>query len=127
MNKIQKIILITLFVSIIHAIEEYFTNFHNIDSSVLVFSKLFHINTLSGWIIIQFALYLFYIISLLFLLKKKVSALFVLFFSVILIIELSHFYYAIILGHYYPGLITAIAFPIIGSLFYREYLKNYAS
>ena len=45
--------------------------------------------------------------------------------GIIYIFELHHIWKALESWSYYPGVITAIAFPIIGFLFWKELLKNF--
>ena len=43
--------------------------------------------------------------------------------GIIFIYELHHLYKAVLTGGYYPGLITALLFPVIGYFYWRELLK----
>jgi small-conductance mechanosensitive channel len=41
--------------------------------------------------------------------------------------ELHHIWKAVVSWSYYPGLITALAFPVIGFFFWRELIKSFQS
>ena len=122
--KIQKIIFVSTFIFFAHSVEEYLTNFPNIDWSVLSFAKLLNITPLLTWLIIQIVLFAFLIFSQLFILKKSVPWWFALIFTGIMLIELSHIYFTITRRLYYPGFYTSLAFPILGFYFFQTY-RNY--
>jgi len=46
-------------------------------------------------------------------------------FSIVFAFELHHIVKAAIAGQYYPGMITAIFYPILGVFFYKELIQNW--
>ena len=121
MNKIQKIVLSTMLVLFLHAIEEYFTNFYNLDFSTIEASKLLHISPAAFWLIGQGIVLTFLIFSIVVILPRRIPIWFAVIMGVAFIIELSHPYSAIVSRAYFPGLITSLVFPILGYYFFREY------
>lgn len=46
-------------------------------------------------------------------------------FGILYFIELHHPIKAILAGHYYPGMITGLMYPILGFFYWKELLKNW--
>lgn len=125
-QKLKKIFFISVPVFIAHGLEEYFNEFYNIDS---IFKFFFHyFNTMSipqaTFLLFQIMLWLVLIIFALLMTSEKWKLRLMVIIGLIYIFELHHIWKTLILGYYYPGVITAIAFPIISFLFWKELLKN---
>ena len=46
-------------------------------------------------------------------------------FGAVYILQLHHIWKAAVSWSYYPGLITALAFPVIGFFFWKELIKSF--
>lgn len=79
----------------------------------------------AAFLLFQIMIWLLLVISFLLITKEKWRLRVMVIPGSIYIFELHHFWEALISGGYYPGVITAIAFPIIGFLFWQELLKNF--
>src|SRR3989338_3451005 len=126
-KKLQQIFLIAIPLFIAHGLEEIYTGFYNIDSHVeFMFGKLGSLPTMQGlFILFQIMIWLMLIIGYLLLLGPKWQLRLMFIPGIIFVYELHHLYYAIDVGGYYPGLITAIPLYIIGFFFWKELIKNY--
>lgn len=126
-QKLKTIFTISIPVFIAHGLEEYFTGFYNIDGlSRLVFSP-FETMTIfqATFLLLQIMIWVLLIISFLLITSEKWQLRLAIIPGLAYIFELHHIWKALMLGGYYPGVITAIAFPIIGFLFWKELLKNF--
>lgn len=116
---------IPLFVA--HGLEEYFTGLYNVDSHVKFmfgyFEKLAPIQ--ATFLIFQIMLWLLLIVSYLLIRGEKWQLWLMTIPGVIFIYELHHFYKALDVGGYYPGLVTALLFPVIGYFYWKELIDNF--
>jgi len=120
-QKLKNIFLFSIPVFVAHGIEEYFTGLYNFGSLYQSFSNpkivfilvvLIFVNTLlvTSYILIKNNKWMFGLSTTV---------------GLLLIFELIHIYDAVRVGGYYPGLYTALIFPIIGFFFWKELLNNY--
>lgn len=126
-RKLKTIFGISIFFFVIHGIEEFVTHFYDIDShDQAIFGLL---NGLSNhgatFVVFQIMFWLLLIVSFLLLLGEKWQFRILAISGVVYVYELHHIIKAIQTGGYYPGLYTALAFPIIGFLFWKEWIKIY--
>ena len=126
-KKLKNLFLIGIILWIIHGIEELATGFYNIDSHVLfVFSFVKNMTPMASiFLTFQIMFWLALIVSYFMIKSPKWQLRMMIVPGIIMVYELHHFYKAIIVGGYYPGLISALAFPIIGFFFWRELLRIY--
>ena len=122
---LQSLFLLSLLLITAHGIEEAFTDFRHTDSFVIgiaswlnmtpeMFYWVFHI---IWWTMLP-SIYIF-------LRKSSVLLPLLTLFSIVFVFELHHVIKAIIASQYYPGMITAFFYPILGIFFYKELLKNW--
>jgi hypothetical protein len=126
-NKLKFIFGISVPLFIAHGIEEFVTHFYDIDShDQAVFGLLSSLsNHGATFVTFQIMLWLLLIISFLLILNEKWRLNVLALAGLVYIYELHHIYKAILVGGYYPGLYTALLFPIIGFLFWKEWLGIY--
>lgn len=124
-EKLIKIYLISLFLIIGHMLEEWLTGFHNIFPFVLSLANYFKTPQAAvfGTFMLMSWLLLFVVLGMIS--GRKWTLIILSLFSVIYVFELHHPIRAIILGKYYPGAVTGIAFPILGVFFWRELIANW--
>lgn len=120
-TRLKKIFAISIPVFIAHGLEEYFTGLYNYDAFYQSFSNPKIAFIIFVLVVANLSIIAFYI----FVKKNKWVLGLSILLGLILLFEFIHFYDAIKIGGYYPGLITAFAFPIIGFLLWKELLKNY--
>lgn len=109
---------IPLFVA--HGVEEYFTGLYNFDP----FYQLFSNPKIVFVFVVLILLNVLLIVSCILIQKNKWSLVLSTALGVLLVLELIHVYDAMRVGGYYPGLYTALVFPIIGFFFWKEFINN---
>ena len=125
-KRLKDIILISIFIFIIHGVEEYLTGFYNVDTIfnfVFGYFSLF-INLKIIFVVFQLIWWLSLLTFFLFIHKNKISLLFLVLFGLVFIFELHHIAKSVIFSEYYPGLISSVLFPIIGFFYWRELIIN---
>lgn len=114
---------IPLFIA--HGLEEYWTGLYSVDSHVkFMFGFAQNMSSLQAtFLIFQIMLWLTLIVSYVLMSSNKWAWRLMFIPGIVFIYELHHFYKAFMVGGYYPGLITALLFPVIGYMYWRELLK----
>lgn len=128
-QKLKNIFFLSVPVLIIHGLEEYLTSFYNTDSHVkFVFGYL---NTLptpqATFLLFQVMLWVALTIFAILISSEKWRLRLMIIPGLIYIYELHHIWKALEVGRYYPGLVTALLFPVIAFFFWKELLKSYKS
>ncbi|HCB35095.1 MAG TPA: hypothetical protein DEP25_00460, partial [Candidatus Taylorbacteria bacterium] len=107
---------------ILHGIEEYRTGFYNVDKLYQFIFRPF--SEMSGnqvmFITFQIMLWLLLVVSFLLVASERWRLRMIAVLGVVYILELQHIWKAVVSWSYHPGLITALAFPVIGFFFWRE-------
>ena len=125
-QKLKNIFGLSIPVFIAHGLEEYFTDFYHVDPSIqAVFGRL-GFSLASTFLVFQIVVWLLLILGFILLRKNILSKTISMVMAGLLVFELWHIYKAIMVGGYYPGLYTALIFPILGFLFWKELLKQFA-
>lgn len=125
-QKLKTIFYISIPVFIAHGFEEIFNGFYNVD---WFFKFAFgFLETMSvpqaTFIVFQIMIWLAFIVFAFLIASEKWRLRLMLLPGIIYIFELHHIWKAFESWSYYPGVITAIAFPVVGFLFWKELLKN---
>ncbi|KKW22594.1 MAG: hypothetical protein A2W52_02485 [Candidatus Taylorbacteria bacterium RIFCSPHIGHO2_02_49_25] len=111
---------------ILHGIEEYRTGFYNVDKLYQFIFRPF--SEMSGnqvmFITFQIMLWLLLVVSFLLVASERWRLRMIAVLGVVYILELQHIWKAVVSWSYHPGLITALAFPVIGFFFWRELIKS---
>jgi hypothetical protein len=124
-SRLKNIFAFSIPLFIAHGLEEYFFGFYNIDSHIkFMFGYFEQMMPLQAtFLIFQIMLWLLLIVSY-FLIRGERWRLWLMAIpGIIFIYELHHFYKALDVGGYYPGLVTALLFPVIGYLYWKEWTK----
>jgi len=110
---------------ILHGIEEFMTHLYDIDThDQAVFGLLSSLsNHGATFVVFQIMFWLLLVVSFLFLCGEKWQFYVLGIVGVVYVYEFHHIYKAISIGAYYPGLYTALAFPVMAVLFWREWLR----
>ena len=125
-TRLKKIFALSIPLFIAHGTEEFVTHFYDTDAwDQAIFGNLFGNLSTHGatFVTFQIMLWLLLIISFLLLLGEKWQFRILAIAGVIYIYELHHIIKAVSVGGYYPGLITALAFPIVAYFFWREWFR----
>jgi len=125
-NKLKFLFLVSIPIFIVHGVEEYVTGFYNVDSHAnFLFGYFYTLPTPQAtFLLFQVMLWLALVISALLISGEKWRLRLMVVPGLIYIYELHHFWKAIEIGGYYPGVLTALAFPIVGLFYWGELLKN---
>ncbi|MBI4118344.1 MAG: HXXEE domain-containing protein [Parcubacteria group bacterium] len=126
-QKLKTIFYISIPLFIAHGLEEYVTGFYNIDPIFKFFFSYFDAMSIpqATFLLFQIMLWLTLILLALVITNAKWQLWLLGFVGLIYIFELHHFFEALRFGEYYPGMVTATAFPVIGFLFWKELIKNF--
>ncbi len=126
-DKLKRIFLISIPIFVAHGLEEYLTGLYKTDSHVKFMFRYFASLTpmQATFLMFQIMLWFLLIIGYLLILNDKWRLRLMVIPGIIFIYELHHIYKALGVGGYYPGLITALLFPIIGVYFWKELLRAF--
>ena len=124
-KRLTIIFLSSLLLIYAHAIEEVLTGFQYNDSFVVfgakyigttpeIFYWLFHI---AFWVSLPTLFFLLH--------KKRLGLPLISVFGIIYFVELHHVIKGVFAGHYYPGMITALFYPVVGFFFWQELIRNW--
>ena len=124
-NKLKNIFALSIPLFIAHGIEEFLTHFYDIDAhDQAIFGLLSSLsNHGATFVVFQIMLWLLLIVSYLLISSEQWRFRLMFIPGIIFIYELHHLYKAVMLGGYYPGLVTALLFPVIGYFYWKELLK----
>lgn len=124
--KLQQIFLLSIPVFIAHGIEEYITEFYNIDNfSRFVFSYTETMSPLqASFITFQIMIWLLLILGAIFITRPKWLLYIMIIPGLMYIFEIHHLVKALMLLNYYPGLVTSILFPFIGFFYWKQLIRD---
>jgi hypothetical protein len=111
---------------IVHGVEEYIAGFHKVNPSVTIPAHLF--STINEGIFVVFQLLLWLLLIIVFLItgKDRRWVLRVLtIIGIVLVTEIHHLIAAFARMDYYPGLVTALLFPVLAFAYWRELLREW--
>ena len=125
-EKLRTIFLISIPVFIAHGIEEYITGLYTIDSHVHAMFGYFATlpSPQAVFLLFQIMLWFTLIISYLLLLGEKWRFRLMFIPGFVFIYELHHLYKALVVGRYYPGLMTAFVLYIVGYFYWKELIRT---
>ena len=124
-KKLKIIFFISVILFYIHGVEEVMNNFYDIDSFILGIASFFDSIPQAVYWISHAAWWLFLVIVLLFLIGGRWMLHFMTVYGLILIFESHHLIKAFTASAYYPGMVTALFFPVVAFFFWRELIKLY--
>ena len=125
-DKLKKITFLSLLLIFAHGIEEIIMGFWKVDSVLMTFNeRLVSIPHAVYWAS-HIPFWLFLIPMFLLILGGKWTLRVLALFGLIFVIEIHHILGALFdTQGYYPGLITAIFYPIIGFFYWKELIRNF--
>lgn len=112
---------------ILHGIEEYQTGFYKIDPlDQLIFKPFLEMDGHQVmFITFQVMFLLLLVVSLLLVLNERWRLRMMFILGIVYVIEVHHIWNAVAAWSYYPGLYTAIFFPVLAFFFWRELMRVY--
>lgn len=124
-NKLERIFLISLLLIYAHGVEEIIGGFQYSDSFMVLGAQYLRTTTeIFYWV---FHIIFWLSLPILFLLfhKRRVGIILMAIFGVIFIVELHHPIKALFINHYYPRMITALLYPIVGFFFWKQIFPDW--
>lgn len=125
-NKFKKIFLLGLALIYLHGIEEILFGFWKVDSVLMTWNDflvsipqaVYYASHIAWWILL--------IPIALLVVGGRWSLAGLALFGIVWFIEIHHLVGAIFITHsYYPGMVTALLYPIVGVFYYRELIQNF--
>ncbi len=128
-NRLKNVFALSVPVFIAHGIEEFLTGFYNLDAwDLAIFAPIANLSTHAAmFLTFQIMLWLLLIVAFLLLLGERWQLRMLAVLGLVYIFEFHHLVKALLVGGYYPGLITALAFPIIAYFFWQEWFRTLKS
>ena len=130
-KRLKTLILLSIPLYFFHGMEEYFTNFYQIDPiSRFAFQYFENMNPLAAtFLLFQIMILVLLTISYLLINGGKYILVALTFFGCVFIFELHHLIQAAFGMSYYPGLITSMFIYMLGLFYWKELIliwkKNY--
>lgn len=126
-HKLKLLFTFSIPLFIAHGIEEILTGFYQVDAWDAFLFQPFAQLSLHGvmFVTFQFMLWLTLVIGLLMLQSERMRLYMLGVAGLVYLFELHHVVKAVIVGGYYPGLVTALLFPPLAYFFWREWVRNY--
>lgn len=124
-NKLKRIFLISLILIYAHGIEEIIGGFQYFDSFMVYGANLFNttpeifywVSHLVWWVSLPILFLLFS--------KNRLGLPLMTLYGIVFFIELHHPIKGILVGSYYPGMITALFYPIFGVFYWQQIIKDW--
>lgn len=123
--KLKQIFLLSLVLIYAHGLEEVIGGFQHFDSFMVAGARYFGttpeffywISHLIFWISLPTLFLIFR--------NKKPGLLLISIFGLIYFVELHHVIKGFIARSYYPGMITALFYPVVGLIFWKQLIKDW--
>jgi len=124
-KRLKHIFLISLLLIYAHGIEEIIGGFQYFDSFMVLGANYFGTTPEIFYWVFHIIFWLSLLILFMLFHKRKVGLILMTIFGVIFIIELHHPIKAILARQYYPGMITALFYPIVGVFFWKQIFTDW--
>ena len=126
-KKLQTIFGLSIPLFIVHGIEEYRTGFYSNDGLYQFVFRPFLEMSLHQVMFATFQVmfWLLLIVAFAMVVSERWRLRMMVVLGLVYILELHSIWKAVISWSYYPGLITALAFPVIGYFFWDELIKSW--
>jgi hypothetical protein len=109
-----------------HGVEEFNTNFLYVDETNRFFANLFATKEEVFYWAFHIMWWLMLIVVYLVIMGGKWALIPLTLFGIVYVFEIHHLYKAFQTGGYYPGMLTAIFYPIMGIFYWKELIKNWS-
>lgn len=126
-NKLKKLFLLSLILIYAHGIEEIINGFQHLDSFMVYGANLFSttpeifywVSHLIWWISLPI---LFLLLS-----KKRLGLILLTLYGLVFFVELHHPIKGLLVKGYYPGMITALIYPVFGFFYWKQVIRDWRS
>ena len=124
-TRLKIIFAVSIPLFIAHGIEEYLTGFYNLDQwDEWIFGLLPFVSTHQAmFATFQIMFWLLLIVSLLLMMGERMRFYMLAVLGTIYVFEVHHLIKALLVGGYYSGLITSLAFLPVAYLFWKEWMR----
>ena len=122
-KKLRTLFLISVPLFMIHSIEEHWTEFFDVYPLFSAIGQLIGSSADVPFIVFSFLWWLLLLSASFLLLTGRFPCRLMFIPGIIYLYEFHHIIKAILAWDYYPGLITALGFPVIGYFFWKEFLR----
>lgn len=124
-NKLKRIFLISLILIYAHGIEEIIGGFQYFDSFIVYGANLFNttpeifywVSHLVWWVSLPILFLLFH--------KNRLGLLLMALYGLVFFIELHHPIKGLLIGSYYPGMVTALFYPVVGFFYWKQIIRDW--
>lgn len=124
-RRLKLIILLSLGLIYVHGLEEIITGFYLEDTTMKFFGRLFNLNG-QDFYWISHMIWWAALPVLVYIVIRKRKMLWMLYpYGAVFFVELHHISKALLTKSYYPGMITAFFYPLMGIIYWKELLKNW--
>ena len=122
-KRIVNIFLLSILAFYLHGLEEVLTGFYHVDPTIQWLAGQF--NSVDQAVYYMFHFWWWMILPIAFLLLKGGKWVYpvLVFYGLVLFFESYHVMRALVDWHYFPGMITAFAIPVIGVFYWKELIK----
>lgn len=124
-NKLRNLFYLSIALIYFHAMEEILTGFPSSDSFMIIGGKT--LGTTPE--IFYWVLHTIWLLGvpLIFMLTRKSKLLLYLMalFGIVFIFEFHHLIKALLRANYYPGIITALLYPVVGIFYWKQFLTDW--
>lgn len=127
-KKLQQILVLAIPLFIVHGLEEYATGFYTIDPIFKFFFQAFGGMTVfqATFLLFQIMFWSLLVFSALLISGKRWQLWLLSILGIIFFFEIHHIIEAIFRWQYYPGMITATLFPVVGIFYWKELGREFA-
>lgn len=123
-NRLKNLFYLSVALIYFHALEEVLTGFPSSDSFTIIGSKIFGTTPeIFYWVLHGVWLLGVPLIFILARKSKLLSSLMAL-FGAVFIVEFHHLIKALLRVNYYPGMITAFLYPVVGMFYWKQLLAD---
>lgn len=124
-DKLKKITVIAIIMIYVHGLEEIIIGFWKVDSLLMIWNGYLTSIPQAVYFASHVYWWLMLVPILLLVLGGKWALRGLALFGVIFLIEIHHLVGALISWSYYPGLITALFYPIVGFFYWKELIRTF--
>jgi len=124
-KKLKTIFLFSILLFYVHGLEEILTDFYSTDVFVGYIANFFNSMPQAVYWILHIGWWVLLLVVFLLIIGGKWHLRIMVLYGIVLIFESHHLIKAIETWGYYPGMITALFFPIVAFFFWRELIKIY--
>lgn len=125
-KRLKTLFLLSLIPIYLHGIEEVLFGFQYSDSFMISGANLFNTTPETFyWITHIFLWWLLLPVAYMLFQKSRLALYLMTAFSLVFIFEFHHIFKALLSMSYYPGMITALVYPLVGIFFWKELVTNW--